>query len=98
MTYTNPGEVIGDYSWISDNEGPYDAFGSTSDGTSFFASNAGGYAISETGIASCAAFQDADGTLDNGLLTYGWNGQEYQWTEPGEEEAAYNDCTSQLGL
>ena len=53
---------------------------------------------SQQGIAACAAFQDADGTLDNGLLMYGWNNQEYQWTEPGEEEPAYNDCSSQLGV
>ena len=53
---------------------------------------------SEQGIAACASFQDAQGTLDNGLLTYGWNNQEFQWTEPGEEEAAYSQCSSELGL
>lgn len=91
----NDGGFVGDYSWLTNNEGPYDSFHSTSDGTSYFAANIGGYMMSESGIAGCAAFQDSQGTLDNGLLTYGWNNEEFQWTEDGEEEAAYNDCASQ---
>lgn len=94
----NDGGFVADYSWISNNEGPYDSFHSTSDGSSFFASNAGGYMMANEGIAACASFQDAQGTLDNGLLTYGWNNQEFQWTNPGEENAAYSDCASQLNL
>lgn len=87
---------MGDYSWVSNNEGPYDSFHSTEAGTSYFAANAGGWiADSSHSIASCASFSDSQGTLNNGLLTIGWNNQEFQWTEPGEEEAAYNSCASQ---
>ena len=54
--------------------------------------------MANEGVAACAAFKDDQGTLDNGLMTYGWNDQEFQWTEPGEENAAYSQCSSQLGL
>ncbi|GJE90560.1 hypothetical protein PsYK624_067030 [Phanerochaete sordida] len=94
----NDGGFVADYSWLSNNEGPYDSFDSTSDGTSYFAANLGGYMIANEGIASCAAFEDDQGTLDNGLMTYGWNNQEFEWTEPGEEESAYSQCQSGLGL
>ena len=92
----NDGGFVGDYSWISNNEGPYDSFHSTSAGTSYFAANAGGWMVdSAQSIAACASFSDSDGILDNGLLTLGWNNQEFQWNEPGEMEAAYSDCASQ---
>ena len=94
----NDGGFVGDYSWLSNNEGSYDSFHSTSDGTSFFAANAGGWMIdSSQAIAACADFTDGDGTVDHGLMTIGWNNQEFQWTEPGEEEAAYSECQSMLG-
>lgn len=84
---------MADFSWLSNDETSYDAFDSTSAGTSFFAANAGGWIVDTShSIASCASFSDGDGVLDNGLLTIGWNNQEFQWTEPGEEEAAYNMC------
>ena len=92
----NDGGFVGDYSWISNNEGPYDSFHSTSAGTSYFAANAGGWMInSAQSIAACASFSDSDGILDNGLLTLGWNNQEFQWTEPGEMEAIYSECAAQ---
>lgn len=95
----NDGGFVGDYSWLSNNEAQYDSFHSSSDGTSYFASNAGGWMInSAQAIAACADFTDAQGTLDNGLLTLGWNNQEFQWTEPGEEESIYNSCPGRLGL
>ncbi|GJE90505.1 hypothetical protein PsYK624_066450 [Phanerochaete sordida] len=93
----NDGGFVADYSWLSNNEGPYDSFHSSPDGTSYFADNLGGYMISNTGIAACAAFKDAQGTLDNGIMTYGWNNQEFQWQD-GEEEAVYGECSSDLGL
>lgn len=48
-------------------------------------------------IAACADFTDGDGTVDHGLMTIGWNNQEFLWTEPGEENAAYSECASMLG-
>ena len=92
----NDGGVVADLSWVSDNEGPYDSFHSTSAGTSFFAANAGGWIVgSSHSIASCASFSDEQGILNNGLLTIGWNGKTFQWTEPNEEETAYTFCASQ---
>ncbi|GJE90506.1 hypothetical protein PsYK624_066460 [Phanerochaete sordida] len=92
------GGFVADYSWLTNNEGPYDSFHSTPAGTSYFADNLGGYMISNTGIAACASFKDDQGTLDNGLMTYGWNNQEFEWTEDGEEEAIYGQCADELDL
>ena len=87
------GGIVGVYSWLTNNESPYESFHSTSDGSSFFASNVGGYMMSESGTAACAAFQDSQGTPDNGILTYGGNNQEFEW-QPGQEQVAYNECSS----
>ena len=95
----NDGGFVGDYSWLSNNEGPYDSFHSSSAGTSYFASNAGGWMInSQQAIAACADFTDGDGTLNHGLLSIGWNNQEFQWDwQPGEMQAIYSECQSRLG-
>ena len=60
------GGFVADYSWINNNEAAYDSFHSTSDGTSFFAANVGGWMIATTTIAACAEFSDSDGGLANG--------------------------------
>ncbi|GJE90495.1 hypothetical protein PsYK624_066330 [Phanerochaete sordida] len=94
---SNDGGFVADYSWNSNNKGPYDAFHSTSDGTMFFADNAAGYMInSQQAISACAGFQDASGFLDNGVLAYGWNGQPYNWQD-GQLDATFDMCQNELG-
>ena len=93
----NDGGIVADFSWLTNNEGAYDAFHSTTSGTSFFAANAGGWIVgSSHSIASCAAFSDGEGVLDNGLLTVGWNGKAFEWMEPGEEGAVYAACAAKV--
>ncbi|THG95544.1 hypothetical protein EW026_g6129 [Hermanssonia centrifuga] len=88
----NDGTVV-DYSWQSTNEQAYDDFGSSSSSTSYFAANSMGYMIeTASGIAACADFADQDGDMDEAVLTIGWNDQPFQWTEPGEFEAALAMC------
>ncbi|GJE90515.1 hypothetical protein PsYK624_066550 [Phanerochaete sordida] len=63
----------------------------------YFADNAAGYMVnSQQAITACAGFQDADGFLDNGILSYGWNGQDYQW-EDGQMDATFGICEDELG-
>ena len=93
----NDGGFVADYFWNSDNEGPYDSFHSTSDGTSYFAANAAGYMVnSEQALTACAGFTDAQGPLDNGILAYGWNNEGYQW-EDGQMGATFGICQNELG-
>ncbi|GJE90484.1 hypothetical protein PsYK624_066220 [Phanerochaete sordida] len=91
------GGFVGDYYWNSDNEGAYDAFHSTGAGTTYFADNAAGYMVnSQQAVSACAGFQDADGYLDNGILTYGWNNEPYEWAD-GQLDAQFGRCESELG-
>ena len=91
------GGFVADYYWNSDNEGPYDSFGSSSSGTEFFAQNAADYMIdSVQGVSACAGFTDAQGPLDNGILAYGWNDQPYLWQD-GQLQSQFDSCASELG-
>ncbi|PSR94667.1 hypothetical protein PHLCEN_2v4399 [Hermanssonia centrifuga] len=88
----NDGTVI-DYNWQSTNEQSYDDFHSSSDSTSYFAANSMGYMIDiASGIAACADFADQDGDMVEAVVTIGWNDQPFQWTEPGEFQAALASC------
>ncbi|GJE90523.1 hypothetical protein PsYK624_066630 [Phanerochaete sordida] len=94
---SNDGGFVAGYYWNSNNKGPYDSFHSTPDGTMYFADNAAGYMVnSQQAITACAGFQDSDGYLDNGILSYGWNGQDYQW-EDGQMDATFGICEDELG-
>ena len=94
---SNDGGFVGDYYWNSDNEGPYDAFHSTSDGTSYFAANAAGYMVnSQQAVSACTGFTDAQGALDDGIITYSWPGSPYQWYD-GEMASVFNGCAGELG-
>ena len=90
----NDGGFVGDYYWQYNNEGPYDSFDSSSDSTSFFAANAGGWMVdSAQAISACAEFTDESGVLDNGIVTLGWNNQPYEW-EPGMMNVLLDDCNN----
>ncbi|THG95282.1 hypothetical protein EW026_g6342 [Hermanssonia centrifuga] len=88
----NDGTVV-EYLWQSTNEQSYDDFHSSSDSTSYFAANAMGYMIeNQSAVAMCADFGDADGEMDEGVLTVGWNDQPFEW-QPGESDSILsNDC------
>ncbi|GJE90488.1 hypothetical protein PsYK624_066260 [Phanerochaete sordida] len=94
---SNDGGFVGDYYWNSDNEGPYDSFHSTSDGSSYFAANAAGYMVnSQQAVSACTGFTDAQGPLDDGIITYSWPGSPYQWYD-GEMASVFNGCAGELG-
>ncbi|THH00692.1 hypothetical protein EW026_g1875 [Hermanssonia centrifuga] len=90
----NDGTVV-DYLWQSTNEQSYDDFQSSSDSTSYFAANAMGYMIeNQSAVGMCADFGDADGEMDEGVLTVGWNNQPFEW-QPGESASILsNSCNN----
>ncbi|KAH9947046.1 hypothetical protein B0H21DRAFT_369617 [Amylocystis lapponica] len=88
----NDGGVVVEYFFVDENKAAYDSFGSTPSLINNFANDAIASMQSANTVIECANFGDSDGYLDGGLLTLGWNGQEYHIDEPGEAEALTDKC------
>ncbi|KAF8575235.1 hypothetical protein K439DRAFT_1641578 [Ramaria rubella] len=66
----NDGGVIVDYHWDSSDVQAYDSFHSNPTGTTDFADDVVDSLFDDDDILSCANFEDSDGTLASGLISF----------------------------
>lgn len=51
---------------------------------------------SQQAVLGCADFDDADGTVDHGIVALGFNNQAYPWQD-GELDGQMGTCREALG-